>query len=280
MQKVILYYKFTPVADPETTVAWQRTLCETHALRGRIIVSEQGINGTLGGELGGVKAYIRAMNLHSRFKDIEYKWSEGRKDAFPKLSVKARDELVTLAPDEPFDPFDRGEALRPAEWHELLAKNPDITLLDARNEYESDIGRFKGAITPPIRTFKEIKETVAQLDPEQPVATYCTGDIRCEYLSAYMKHKGFKHVFHLDGGIVKYGQEFKNDGFWEGKCYVFDRRMNLEFAPESADVGRCIYCEGATSDQANCGGAGCLRQVVVCEDCRTARETILCVECN
>lgn len=280
--KVLLYYKFTPVSDPETVRLWQRLLCEKLGLTGRIIISEHGINGTLGGDIEDVKAYVRAMNLHSLFKDINYKWSEGTGNDFPRLSVKVRDELVTLAPDEKFDVFDAGIGLRPARWHKLLSENPDMPLLDARNEYESDIGTFKGAITPKINTFKEIKETLKDLDRDEPVATFCTGDVRCEYLSAYMKHLGFKEVYHLDGGIVKYGQRYGDRGLWDGKCYVFDGRMNIGFGEdgaESTDVASCVYCGESSSRQVNCLTLKCQSQLVVCENCAD-KERPTCWRCE
>lgn len=266
--KVLLYYKFVPVPDPETAMHWQRELCTRLNLKGRIIVSSHGINGTLGGEITDVKKYVRAMNGHSLFKGIEYKWSEGVGDDFPRLSVKVRKELVTLAPDEEFDVYDAGVALRPKQWHELLEQNPDMVVLDARNEYESDIGLFKNALAPKINAFREIKETLGQLDKSKPIATYCTGDVRCEYLSAYMKHVGFEQVYHLDGGIVKYGQAYKNRGLWNGKCYVFDRRKHVEFAPETPDISSCRVCSTATSTQTECKTIGCQSQLVVCEDCQ------------
>lgn len=268
MNKILLYYKFTPVPDPETTMFWQRQLCDRLGLRGRIIISEHGINGTVGGPLKAVKGYIREMNAHSAFSGIEYKWSNGTGDEFAKLSVKVRPELVALGPDEQFDVFDAGIALRPREWHELLEQNPNLPVLDARNHYESEIGRFRGAITPDISSFREIKEVLDELDPSQPIATYCTGDIRCEYLSAYMKHRGFDTVYHLDGGIMKYGEEFKDRGLWEGSCYVFDGRRHLEFSPESAQLGACTGCGTHTNEHMWCTSAGCPRLTLMCESCR------------
>jgi UPF0176 protein len=273
MQKIILFYKFTPVADAVMTMRWQRELCARLNLRGRIIIACHGINATLGGELDDVRSYIKVMNLTPEFKGIEYKWSDGGREDFPKLSVKVRDELVTLAPGEDFDPFDRGTPLRPAAWHEYLKTHPDVTLLDARNDYESDIGAFQGAVKPKIKTFKQIKTELEKLPKDRPVLTYCTGDIRCEYLSAYMKHRGFKDVYHLDGGIVKYGEAFGDDGLWEGKCYVFDRRMKLKFSDRSKDIGVCVHCGSATSGQVNCADVSCNRQFVVCGDC-SAKTTV------
>ncbi len=255
------------------TMRWQKELCGRLHLRGRVIVSKHGINGTLGGEVDDVKAYVREMNRTPEFKRIEYKWSDGVRDDFPKLSVKVRSELVTLASDEPFDPFDRGTPLRPEAWHEFIQAHPDATVFDVRNDYESDIGAFKGAIKPKIKTFKQVKAEVEKLPKDKPVLTYCTGDIRCEYLSAYMKHKGFKDVYHLDGGIVKYGETYGDDGLWEGKCYVFDKRMKLNFSVAGTDIGTCVHCGEKTSRQVNCADASCNRQFVVCKKCSQAHRT-------
>ncbi len=270
MQKIILYYKFVPIKDPVMTVRWQRELCAGLNLRGRVIISEHGINGTLGGDLDDVKAYVKQMKLTPEFKDIEYKWSDGSREDFPKLSIKARNELVTLEPKagvNGFDVFDAGTALKPAQWHDYLEKHPDAIIFDARNDYESAIGKFKNAITPKIKTFKDVKAELEKLPKDQPVLTYCTGDIRCEYLSAYMKSTGFQDVYHLDGGIVKYGQQFGDDGFWEGKCYVFDKRLSVAFSPGSKDIGDCAHCSQKTSHQENCSQPSCNLQFVVCETC-------------
>ncbi len=276
MQKIILFYKFVVIVDPMMTRLWQLELCTRLALRGRIIISEHGINGTLGGEIESVKAYVREMNKTPEFKKIEFKWSDGAKEDFPKLSIKVRDELVTLEPDEEFDVFDSGTPLKPKAWHEYLRTHPDAIIFDARNDYESEIGEFRGAIKPDIKKFKQVKDHIKKLPKDKPILTYCTGDIRCEYLSAYMKHKGFKDVYHLDGGIVKYGDEFGDEGYWDGKCYVFDRRMKLAFSAYSKDVGNCVHCAAATSEQVNCSDLGCNRQFVVCEKCSKKHKT-LCV---
>jgi UPF0176 protein len=269
MQKIILYYKFVPVPDPETAMCWQRDLCKSLGLKGRIIISKHGINGTLGGDIKNVKAYVKAMNQHSFFKNIEFKWSDGEGDDFPRLSVKVRDELVTLAPGEEFDVFNSTKGLRPKAWHEYLEAHPDVIVLDARNEYESDVGIFdvKNLIAPKIGTFKEIKKTLEELPKDKTILTYCTGDIRCEYLSAYMRHKGFQDVYHLDGGIVKYGEAYKDEGKWKGKCFVFDKRMGLAFSDKSEDIGHCSHCNELTSRFVNCEEMSCHDLVLVCEVC-------------
>jgi UPF0176 protein len=267
MQKIILYYKFVALKDPQMVMRWQRELSQRLNLRGRVIISEHGINGTLGGDIDDVKAYVHEMKLTSEFKGIEYKWSDGQREDFPKLSIKVRKELVTLEPEEDFDVFDKGTPLRPEQWREYLEQHPDAIVFDARNNYESQVGKFKNAITPDIKTFKDVKKELDKLPKDQPVLTYCTGDIRCEYLSAYMKHRGFEDVYHLDGGIVKYGQKFGDDGLWEGKCYVFDKRMSVAFSPDSKDIASCVNCGQATSHQENCADMSCNLQFTVCEDC-------------
>jgi UPF0176 protein len=268
MQKIILYYKFAPVADPHETRRQQVIWAAERGLNGRVIVSEHGINGTLGGDQEALEDYIERMEETAEFKGIEYKWSDGGYEDFPKLSIKVRKELVTLAPEDSFDPFDGGTPLRPEEWHEFMANNPDVPILDARNEYESDIGRFKNAIAPKIKTFKELKPHLDKLDKDKPVMTYCTGDIRCEYLSAYMKHKGFKEVYHLDGGIVKYGEKYGSKGYWDGKCFVFDRRMKLSFDDETEDIGTCSTCQERTSDFINCDNKACNKLILMCNGCQ------------
>ena len=273
-QQIILYYKFTPVEDPESVRKWQTIICAERGLNGRIIISKDGINGTLGGDTEALDDYIQRMEEtdFADFSSIEYKWSDGGYDDFPKLSVKHRKELVTLDPEEEFDVFDQGTPLRPKDWHEFMEKHPDVTVLDARNNYESAVGKFKNAITPDIDSFKDIKPELEKLDKDKTLITYCTGDIRCEYLSAYMKHKGFKDVYHLDGGIVKYGQAFKDDGYWDGSCYVFDKRNTVQFSENAEDIGSCVFCQNKTSHYRNCANSFCNERQLVCQNC-TERET-------
>ncbi len=275
--KVLLYYKFVPVEDPETAMLWQRALCEKLDLKGRVILAPHGINGTLGGSLEACKAYVKAMKKSSKFKDTQFKWSEGTGDDFPKLSVKVRKELVTLDPEKEFDVYNKSKGLSPQQWHEYLENNPDVILLDARNVYESEIGVFKGnnLIAPKINAFREIKSHLDEIPKDKPVLTYCTGDVRCEYLSAYMKDKGFKEVYHLEGGIVKYGQKFGDKGFWDGKCFTFDNRMKLDFA---GDIAKCRECGKKTSEQVNCEVPECNELQVICKNCQN--KGFRCIKCG
>ena len=268
MDRIILYYKFVELKDPKAVCLWQTELCQRLNLRGRIIIAKSGINGTLGGKLADLKAYKKANKGFQPFKDIEYKTSQGNCSDFPKLSVKVRSELVTLNSVKDFDVYNSTLGLTAEEFHNYLVDNPNTLVLDARNYYESEIGHFKvnNLLKPQIKAFKDIKEVVVNLPKDQPVLTYCTGDVRCEYLSAYMKDLGFKTVHHLQGGIIKYGQKYKDTGLWQGKCYVFDKRMKIGFSQKAADISQCLVCKVKSSDQVNCDD--CNRQLVVCQSCQ------------
>lgn len=282
--KVLLFYAFAPLADPEAIRLWQHTLCDSLGLRGRILISPHGINATLGGDVIEMKKYVRGTKAYPPFKDIDFKWSEGRalEDGttadFPRLSVKVRDELVTFgAPDE-IEVTDEGivgggTKLTPAGLHELVAEK-DVVFFDGRNQIESDIGHFAGAVRPNVETTREF---IAALDSgaydhlkDQPVVTYCTGGIRCEVLTPLMKNRGFQEVYQLDGGIATYGEAYGDDGLWEGSLYVFDDRITMDFSDHTALIGSCDLCSAATNYVADCGDVSCVRQMNRCESCFAA----------
>lgn len=281
--KIILFYAFTPLADPEALRLWQRDLCESLGLRGRIILSKDGINATLGGELKDVKRYLKKTREYAQFHDIEVKWSEGRGDDFPRLSVRVRDELVSFgAPGELV--VDEGGVVgggirvTPAELHELV-DSKDVTFFDGRNAFEAEIGRFRGAVVPDVANTRDF---VAELDSgkydhlkEQPVVTYCTGGIRCEVLSALMVARGFREVYQLDGGIATYGEQYGDAGLWDGSLYVFDNRMAVQFTEAAAVIGRCSQCAEPTSRMQNCSDLACREQLVVCAAC--AEHPVYCL---
>lgn len=277
MQKVILYYKFVPVLDPAMTMRWQRELCNRLGLKGRVIISPHGINGTLGGDIESVLEYKREMNRSAVFRGITYKWSDGSGDEFPRLSVKVRPELVAFgAPDE-IKVDDKGvigggKHLKPEALHKLIAeKGDEVVFFDGRNAYEAKVGKFKKAIVPDTKTthdfLREIDSDKYDDIKDKPVVTYCTGGVRCEALSALMKNRGFKDVYQLDGGIVKYGEKYGDDGLWEGALYIFDGRMTQRFSDKSKDLGECVHCGGKTSRFINCANVACNRLVLVCDKC-------------
>lgn len=298
MQKIILFYRFMPVKDPEAIRLWQRTLCEKCHLRGRILISEHGINGTLGGEISDLTCYAHEMKQF--FKDTQFKWGDGGLEHFPKLSVKVRREIVTFGAAGELKVNQGGVVgggvhLKPEALHKLMKeRGGEVVFFDGRNRYEAAVGRFRDAVVPDVSTAKDF---IPELDSgkydhlkDKPVVTYCTGGIRCEILSSLMKNRGFSEVYQLDGGIVKYGEKYGDDGLWEGSLYTFDGRMGIKFSDNARDIGSCAYCNNQTSQYENCRRKSCNKRYLICQDCleRNAinhdtdyrdEDGALCLEC-
>jgi UPF0176 protein len=286
LHKIILYYGFAPVADPVALKLWQHTLCESLGLKGRILISKHGINGTLGGDMAALKKYVRQTKEFPGFGKIDFKWSDGSEDAFPRLSVKTRKELVAFTTPDEIE-IDKsgvrngGKHLKPHQVNELVAKRgDDVVFFDGRNAFEAKIGRFKNAVVPDVQTTHDF---LAELESgkydhlkDKPIVTYCTGGIRCEVLSAMMLNRGFKEVYQIDGGIVRYGEKFKDAGLWEGSLYVFDNRMTVNFSDSAKVIGECESCAGPTSDFHNCSNLACRDLVLLCGACASDAAKLEC----
>ena len=290
--KIALYYAFTPLADPEAVRLWQRDLCESLNLRGRIIISRHGINGTVGGTVENVKKYVRKTRQYPGFKALDVKWSDGTAldeagliTDFPKLSVKARAEVVSFGVPEEIEVDEHGIVgggvkLSPDEVDALVAeRGDDVVFFDGRNAFEAEIGRFKNAVIPDVETTRDF---IRELDSgkyddlkSKTIVTYCTGGIRCEVLTPLMRARGFTEIYQIDGGIVRYGEAKKNGGLWEGSLYVFDGRIALDFAPGALALTACQVCGEATSHMANCVDQACRKRFVCCVECE--REEPGCV---
>lgn len=252
LQKVILFYGFAPVADPNALRLWQRDLCESLDLTGRIIISKQGINGTVGGSMTALRKYVRKTKEFPGFCKIDFKWSTGTGHDFPKLAVRVRDELVSFgAADQITVKQDGvvggGTHLSPHEVNELVASRGDeVVFFDARNSFEARVGKFRNAIVPDVETTRDF---VTEFESgkfdhlkDKPIITYCTGGVRCEVLSAVMKNRGFQEVYQMAGGIVRYGETFGDDGLWDGSLYIFDNRMSMDFSDHAKVIGTCDEC--------------------------------------
>ncbi|HSX35630.1 MAG TPA: rhodanese-related sulfurtransferase [Patescibacteria group bacterium] len=282
MQKILLYYKFAPISDPEAIKLWQKTLCERLNLQGRILISRHGINGTVGGELADLKAYVKETKTYPAFKETTFKWSDGSREHFPKLSVKVRDEIVTFGAADELQVNAQGvvgggKHLKPEQLHKLVAeRGQDVVFFDGRNAHEASIGKFKNAVVPDTRTTRDFLDELAGDKyndiKDKPVVTYCTGGVRCEILTTLMKKRGFKDVYQLDGGIVKYGETYGDGGLWEGSLYVFDGRKKVDFSDHAAQIGACIHCQAKTSNHENCAIKSCNKLVLICETCKSENE--------
>lgn len=284
--RILLYYCFTPIEDPTAVMLWQRTLCEHLGLTGRILISRHGINGTVGGNLAACKQYVRKTREYPGFKSMEFKWSEGGAEDFPKLSVKVREEIVAFgAPNELKVDKDGvvggGVHLKPEEVNDLVEKRgDDVVFFDGRNAMEAQIGKFKNAIVPDVTTthdfIREIESGKYDDLKTKPVVTYCTGGIRCEILSSLMKNRGFEEVYQIDGGIVRYGEKFGDKGLWEGSLYVFDKRMHMEFSEDAKQLGHCLHCGKPTNVFHNCVNESCRKQTLMCDACAANPATAHC----
>lgn len=279
MQKILLYYKFTPLADPEAVKLWQKTLADSLNLRGRILISRHGINGTVGGNIDDLKTYVKETKKLPGFKGIVFKWSDGGREDFPRMSVRHRRELVGFRNSEDeFEVDDHGVVgggvhLKPEEVNAMVEQyGDDVVFFDGRNASEALVGKFKNAVVPDTRTSRDF---IAELESDKyddiknkKVISYCTGGIRCEVISAMMKKRGFKDVYQIDGGIVKYGEKYGDDGLWEGALRVFDDRKVMTFSDHAKTIGACIHCAAATSNFENCAEPSCNELVLLCEGCK------------
>lgn len=273
LYRILLYYKYVPLEDPEAFAESHRQLCTDIGLKGRIIVASEGINGTVSGTIEQTDAYMDTMKADPRFADMEYKVDAYHQHAFKKLIVRVKAEIVLLKLEEDISPSElTGQRLSPIEFMEQM-QDDDVVIIDGRNDYEYDIGHFRNAIRPDVKTFREFPEWIRQQRDQwagKKILTYCTGGIRCEKLSGLFIREGFEDVFQLHGGIVTYGKDPEVQGkYFDGKCYVFDERIAVPVNQvEDVVVGRCHHCGSPTDTYINCAYPQCHNQHLVCMPCR------------
>jgi UPF0176 protein len=260
--EVILFYKFTPIEDPETMAKEHKSVCKKLGVKGRIYIGTEGINGTLGGTPEQINAYKKYITSIDGFDDIEFKTDICDEVPFAKLKCKTRDEIVALHTDA--DPKNRGNYLSPHRWKQVMESDDNYVMIDVRNDYESKIGHFEGAVTPQVKNFYEFPKWLdhLQVSKDKKVLMYCTGGIRCEKFSALMKQRGWQDVNQLEGGILKYGKEEGGEHF-KGKCFVFDDRLAVPV--NEKDMEPIAHCEitGKPADTyINCANMECNRLFV------------------
>ncbi len=276
---VILFYKYVEILDAEVFAARQRALCQSLELKGRVLIATEGINGTLAGPPDRIGRYIEELKSDPRFNDIEIKLSNGDAGTFPKLVVKVRREIVTL--NAGAIPPDRENHLSPAEWKLMMEENPEVVLLDIRNRFESDAGKFANAVVCDIEHFRELPKFTERLEDlkEKTVLMYCTGGIRCEKASTLFKRKGFRSIFQLHGGIAAYQEQFGNE-HWQGECFVFDQRMTVRVEEGLVQIGRCAHTGRSTSRFVNCLHDPCHKLFLLSEEAEAEKADYrLCPEC-
>lgn len=284
--QVLLYYKYVEIADPDAFVDDHKRLCEELELHGRILVAGEGINGTVSGPREKTQAYMDTLHADPRFADMIFKVDEADGHAFRKLRIKVRPEIVRLGLENDVNPHERtGRRLSPAEFYEAMQRD-DVVLVDARNDYEYDVGHFRGAIRPTVKTFRDFPEWVRETlgaYRDKTVLTYCTGGIRCEKFSAMLLAEGFEDVCQLEGGIVTYGKDPEVQGrLFDGSCYVFDERVTVPVnrTEEARVISRCYYCETPSERYVNCANLDCDHQLLCCAPCEMEHRRSCSPDCE
>ncbi|EKD87044.1 MAG: hypothetical protein ACD_37C00065G0004 [uncultured bacterium] len=272
---VLLYYKYVEIEDPVKVMDWQREICTKLGLKGRILISAEGINGTVEGTVSNIEQYIGQTSKDKRFIDINWKKSEGTGSAFKKLVVKVRNEIVTTGiADKDFGPLKKitGKYLSAEELKEWYEKGREFYVVDMRNDYEYEIGRFKNSIWPEnLGHFRDVPKAIKSISnlKNKTVVTVCTGGVRCETASGLLIKHGFKNVYQLENGIVTFMKMFPNT-YFEGKLLVFDGRETIAFNADSPDhkiVGKCRVCGAKSENLVNYFDGGKNTYGIICVDC-------------
>ncbi|CAH0479177.1 unnamed protein product [Peronospora belbahrii] len=276
---VVLYYKYVRICETQVELrAFAKThelLCSTLNLTGRVRLALEGINGTLGGSSVNVQQYIKTMQQQPQFIDVDWKTSQSDVTPFPDLQVRVVAEIVALElPDHVYDLTQRGRHLTPEQFRaEQLNTEPEsIAIIDVRNTYEFQVGHFAGALNPKTRRFGQFpqwaRHELPLLKQKSKVLMYCTGGIRCEKASAYLKHLGLPNVYQLQGGIHRYLEQFPDGGgIFQGKNFVFDQRVTIASEDQSI-TGQCERCHVPHDTLSGTRCAYCRMHVLVCELCR------------
>lgn len=270
--QILLYYKYVTIEDPEEIRDEQRLWCEELRLKGRIIVAREGINGTVEGTVEDTEKYIERMNTSKYFSGIYYKKSEGTGEAFPKLSVRARLEIVTAGMPELNPQKVTGKYITSDQLHSWYEEKKEFYVVDMRNDYEYSSGHFEGFIPSGLSNFFNLKTVLPKLEhlKDKTVVTVCTGGIRCEKASGFLVSNGFNDVYQLQDGIQTYMEKYPNEHF-KGKLYVFDKRLTLGFNtddPKHEIVGKCYHCQKPADTYVNCEYNLCHYHYICCDDCK------------
>ena len=261
------FYKYIKIENPAELQSEIIGLCGSLDLKGRILVGEEGINGSVCGSEEYIKKFQREITKNPLFSNIQFKNQHSTAQVFRKLFVRVRKEIVHFGIEVDLKktvPF-----ITPKQLNELIEKD-DIILLDARNNYETKIGKFRNALALDIKNFRDFPNSIKSIEglKSKKIVTYCTGGIRCEKASAFLKENGFGNVMQLKGGILAYGSEFP-DNYWEGKCFVFDERLAIDLNKNNKEpLTECAWCDRKCDDYVNCHNLDCDKLFICCEDCK------------
>lgn len=263
---VTSFYKYVNIKNPEKFQKEHQEFCNQLCVKGKVLVAEEGINGTVSGTKEQIDSYERELKGNVLFADMTFKRTITEEHPFKKTIVRLRKEIVTSGLN--VDMKNVGERITPKELKEMYDKKGDFIILDARNDYESKIGKFHNAITPELEAFRDFKKVARQLTKykKKKIVMYCTGGIRCEKASAYMKEKGYEKVYHLKDGILNYIEQYP-DTYFEGRCFVFDNRLSITSGEKTKDIAVCNKCHVPCGRYINCANIKCDKMFICCEEC-------------
>mmetsp|Transcript_26952 Transcript_26952/g.62608 ORF Transcript_26952/g.62608 Transcript_26952/m.62608 type:complete len:315 (+) Transcript_26952:1120-2064(+) len=265
---ILLYYCYTTIEDPQSFRETHHHYCIAKGLRGRIIIAEEGINGTVSGLTSACKQYMNDLKADAKFAHTHFKVATHHRHAFHKLHVRVKPEIVHaglthICPHQKAGPYITAQDIA------SICQDDDVILLDVRSNYEHALGKFKKAVTLDIDHFRAFPGQMDKLSPfkNKKIVTYCTGGVKCEKASAYLLENGFTNVYQLYGGIIQYGIETDGKDF-EGTCYVFDNRLSTPInKTQPTVIGHCYVCCATCDRMVNCANPICNKHVPICKSC-------------
>ncbi len=269
--QTLLYYCYSRIEDAEQFASNHLQFCKSLNLVGRIIVADEGLNGTVSGTVESCKTYMETLHADTRFSKIDFKVDDVEEPSFIKMHCRYKAEIVHSGLRDPgiINPEKKtGIHLEPVDFVKMK-DDEDVVIVDVRSNYEHSIGRFKNAVTFDIENFRDFPARINELAQykDKKIVTYCTGGIKCEKASALLLHEGFENVYQLHGGIIKYGKEAGGEDF-EGKCYVFDNRVAVDVNTVNPKViSTCRNCGEHTTKMINCANPECNEHFTQCDDC-------------
>jgi len=242
---VCALYKFVTLDDFESLRAPLLNVMLEHRVRGTLLLAREGINGTVAGSRAGIDRLLNHLRADPRLAELDFKESYTQQLPFLRSKVKLKREIVTMGVENIDPRRSVGTYIKPEDWNDLIS-DPDVLLIDTRNDYEVQVGTFRNAVNPKTDSFRQFPQYVREhLDPakHRKVAMFCTGGIRCEKSTAYLKEQGFEEVYHLHGGILKYLEEVpENESLWDGECFVFDDRVTVNHQLQRGQYEQCNAC--------------------------------------
>ncbi|MEN9626162.1 MAG: hypothetical protein RL557_490 [archaeon] len=265
---IILFYKFQQIADVNYFKRKHLKFCKDLGVFGKVLIAEEGINGSISGSKEQIETYKKYVHNLDGFNDVWFKEEIANSHPFTKMVVRIKKEIIRI--DRKVDMSKKGEYISPQEFLQWYNRQEDFIVIDARNYYEYHLGKFKNAINPNLSSFRGFPQFVESLkqktEKNKKIITYCTGGIRCEKASAYLKEQGFVNVYQLEGGIINFCQQFPNT-VWEGKCFVFDKRLMSDINQKNKPITQCESCGELCDLYKNCRNRECDKLTILCTKC-------------